>query len=56
MGVEGAGDEGAELVIIGAAHDAEETLGIELDTEAERIEDVDLVHRLHAAPSELRLE
>jgi hypothetical protein len=48
--------EGAELVIIGASHDAEEELGIELDTEAERIEDAELVHKLRVAPDELPLE
>jgi hypothetical protein len=38
--------EGAEVVIIGAAADAEAELGIELDAETERIQDADLLRQL----------
>jgi hypothetical protein len=48
--------EGAELVMIGAAADAETDLGVELDAETERIEDADLFRRLRAPREELPLE
>jgi hypothetical protein len=48
--------EGAEVVIIGAAVDAEAELGIELDAETERIEDADLFRKLRVARGELPLE
>jgi hypothetical protein len=48
--------EGAEVVIIGAATDTGAELGIELDAEAERIEDADLFRRLRLARDELPRE
>jgi hypothetical protein len=48
--------EGAEIVLIGAATEASSELGIDLDTEAERLEDADIFHALHLAPDELPVE
>ncbi|MEV0639893.1 hypothetical protein AB0I77_34130 [Streptomyces sp. NPDC050619] len=38
--------EGVEFVLIGAAHDVEEELGVRLDTEAEDAESAEIFHRL----------
>jgi ketosteroid isomerase-like protein len=48
--------EGAEVVIIGAAEDAAEELGIELDPETERVEDADLFRKLRVSREELPVE
>lgn len=48
--------EGVELVVIGAARAAALELGIELDTEEERIHDADLFGALRVEPDELPLE
>ncbi|MGC9541303.1 hypothetical protein [Streptomyces sp. UG1] len=40
-------EEGIEFVLIGAAHDVEEELGIRLDTEAEDAESAEIFRRLH---------
>ncbi|MFL5825468.1 MAG: hypothetical protein ACJ76V_02980 [Thermoleophilaceae bacterium] len=42
--------EGAEVVLIGAAKDARAELGIELDTEEERVEDADIFRKLRSEP------
>ena len=44
--------EGAEVMIIGAAADAEAELGIELDAETERVEDADMFRKLRVACGE----
>jgi hypothetical protein len=48
--------EGAEIVLIGAASEASSELGIDLDTEAERLEDADIFAALHLAPDKLPVE
>ena len=48
--------EGAEVVLIGAAEDAEGELGIHLDPEDERVETADLFAKLRMAPGELPAE
>jgi hypothetical protein len=48
--------EGVELVLIGAAEDAEEELGIDLDIEHESIEDAAIFRRLRLKPDEVPVE
>lgn len=48
--------EGVELVVIGAARAASRELGVELDTEDERIHDADLFEQLRIRPGELPVE
>jgi hypothetical protein len=48
--------EGAEVVLIGAAEEASRELGIELDPEAERLDDADLFEALHVSPEGLAAE
>jgi hypothetical protein len=48
--------EGAELLLIGAAEDAADELGIELDAERERREAADVFRRLRLRPQELPTE
>jgi hypothetical protein len=48
--------EGAEVVLIGAAGDAEAKLGIQLDRASERVSDAEILRRLRLQRGELRLE
>jgi hypothetical protein len=48
--------EGTEIIIIGAAADAEAELGVELVTETERIDDADLFRTLRLAREDLPVE
>jgi len=48
--------EGAEIVLIGAAEDAEAELGIDLDAERERLEDADIFQDLRLRARELPTE
>jgi hypothetical protein len=47
---------GAEIVMIGAAEEASQELGVELDAEAERVEDADIFRALQVSPDELPAE
>jgi hypothetical protein len=48
--------EGAEIVLIGASEDVGGELGIELDTEDERVAEADIFDRLRITPAELPTE
>jgi hypothetical protein len=48
--------EGAEIVLIGGARDAERELGIDLDLEEESLEEADLFKKLRLRPDEVPTE
>jgi hypothetical protein len=48
--------EGAELVLIGAAHDADRELGIDLDTERESFDEADIFKKLRLRPDDVPVE
>jgi hypothetical protein len=48
--------EGAEVVLVAAAQDAERELGIDLDARAERLDDADLFAELRLRPRDLPIE